>query len=115
MAEDTTSRVGQRIGNYRLIKLLGQGSFADVYLGEHTLLKTQVAVKIMRVHLTQSLMEDFLNEAQTVARLRHQHIVRVFEGNVEEGTPYLVMDYHPGGTMRGLYPPGTHLAPTPVD
>ncbi len=114
MAEDTTSRVGQQIGNYRLIKLLGQGSFADVYLGEHTLLKTQVAVKIMRVHLTQSLMEDFLNEAQTVARLRHPHIVRVFEGNVENGTPYLVMDYHPGGTMRGLYPPGTQLPPTQV-
>jgi serine/threonine protein kinase len=114
MTEDTTSRVGQQIGNYRIVKLLGQGSFADVYLGEHTLLKTQVAVKIMRVHLTQNLLEEFLNEAQTVARLRHPHIVRVFEGNVQDGTPYLVMDYHNGGTLRGLYPPGTQLPPTQV-
>ncbi len=114
MTEDAISRVGQQIGNYHLVKLLGQGAFADVYLGEHILLKTQVAIKLMRVRLTKGPLEAFLNEAQTVARLRHPHIVRVFEGNVEDGVPYLVMDYFPGGTLREHYSPGTQLPPTQV-
>jgi serine/threonine protein kinase len=114
MTENTTDRAGQQIGNYRLVKLLGQGAFADVYLGEHTLLKTQVAIKLIRVRLTKGYLESFLNEAQTVARLRHPHIVRVFEGNVEDETPYLVMDYHPGGSLRERYPRGTQLPPTQV-
>ena len=114
MTEDAISRVGQQIGNYHLVKLLGQGAFADVYLGEHILLKTQVAIKLMRVRLTKGPLEAFLNEAQTVARLRHPHIVRVFEGNVEDGVPYLVMDYFPRGTLREHHPSGTQLPPTQV-
>lgn len=38
-------RTGQQLGNYRLIKLLGTGGFADVYLGEHILLKSHAAIK----------------------------------------------------------------------
>jgi len=47
-----TNRTGQQLGNYRLIQLVGQGSFADVYLGEHSYLGTQVAIKILQTHLT---------------------------------------------------------------
>ena len=41
-----TERLGQQLGNYRLIRLLGEGGFAEVYLGEHVYLKTQAAVKV---------------------------------------------------------------------
>ena len=114
MTQDSRIQVGEQIGNYRLVKLLGKGGFADVYLGEHTLLKTQVAIKFIRVRLAKGDLEGFLNEAQTVARLRHPHIVRVFEGNVEDDIPYLVMDYLPGGALRQHYPRGTQLPPTQV-
>ncbi|MBV9709431.1 MAG: serine/threonine protein kinase, partial [Ktedonobacteraceae bacterium] len=40
----TTERIGQRLGNYTIIQLLGQGGFAEVYLGEHIYLKSQAAV-----------------------------------------------------------------------
>jgi serine/threonine protein kinase len=44
-----TERLGQQLGNYRLIRLLGEGGFAEVYLGEHVYLKTQAAVKVLQV------------------------------------------------------------------
>src|SRR5712691_9831874 len=72
-------RVGQQLGNYRLIQKLGEGGFADVYLGEHIYLKTQAAIKILHTRLAKDDMEEFLNEARTVARLEHPHIVRVLQ------------------------------------
>ena len=64
-------RVGQQLGNYHLIRLLGQGGFAEVYLGEHLYLKTRAAIKVLRVHLNKEHEQDFLREAQTVAHLEH--------------------------------------------
>ena len=43
---------GQQLGNYRLVRLLGEGGFAEVYLGEHIHLKTQAAVKLLHTRLT---------------------------------------------------------------
>ena len=99
----------RRLGNYRLLSLIGQGGFADVYLGEHIYLKTQAAIKALRTQLAQDNMNNFLAEAQTIAYLRHPHIVRVLECGVENNTPFLVMDYAPKGTLRKLYPRGTQL------
>ncbi|GCE51265.1 serine/threonine-protein kinase [Thermosporothrix hazakensis] len=50
MAEQV-GRIGQQIGHYRLIKLLGQGGFAEVYPGEHRYLGTQAAVKFVHARL----------------------------------------------------------------
>src|SRR6184192_2631682 len=104
-----TDRVGQQLGHYRLLRLLGQGGFADVYLAEHLHLEIQVAVKVLSLRLSSDSVEQFRTEARTVARLVHPHIVRVLDFGVEDGTPYLVMDYAPGGTVRTLHPKGTRL------
>src|SRR5207237_1686469 len=104
-----TDRLGQQLGHYRLLRLLGQGGFADVYLAEHVHLETQVAVKVLSMRLTGENVEQFRTEARTVARLVHPHIVRVLDFGVEDGTPYLVMDYAPHGTLRQLHPKGTRL------
>src|SRR5437763_873794 len=100
---------GQRLGNYRLIRLLGKGGFADVYLGEHLYLKTQAALKVLHIRLSNEALADFLSEAQTVARLEHPHIVRVLECSVEDDTPFLVMSYAPNGTLRQRYAKGTRV------
>ena len=106
-------RIGQQLGNYRLIRLLGQGGFADVYLAEHTFLSTQAAIKLLHTRLTGDELQAFLNEARTIAHLIHPNIVRVLEYGVENGMPYLVMDYAPGGTLRQRHPRGTAL-PLPL-
>jgi WD40 repeat protein len=109
-------RIGQQLGNYRILRELGRGGSADVYLGEHVYLTSLAALKILHTSLDQGEVLHFLAEAQTLVRLRHPHIVRVLEYIVEQGTPVLVMDYASGGTVRKLYARGTRLPlPTVVD
>jgi serine/threonine protein kinase len=117
MAERTPRHhwIGQQIGNYSLIDLLGQGGFADVYLGEHIYLKTQAAIKVLRVQLSESSIDDFMNEARTIAQLEHPNIVRVFECGITDNlTPFLVMTYAPNGSLRQRHPKGTCLLPTQI-
>jgi serine/threonine protein kinase len=102
-------RVGQQLGNYRLTRLLGRGGFAEVYLGEHLRLNTQAAIKVLHTSLEDDDVEGFLREAQTVAHLKHAHIVRVFDFDVENHTPFLVMDYLPNGNILHSHPKGTPL------
>jgi WD40 repeat protein/serine/threonine protein kinase len=104
-----TQRIGQYIGNYRLLQALGKGGFAEVYLGEHRYLTTYAALKILHASLDEESSARFLAEAQTLGHLRHPHIVRVLEFSVERGMPVLVMDYAPGGTLRQLHPAGMRL------
>jgi serine/threonine protein kinase len=99
-----------QLGNYRLIQMLGQGGFAEVYLGEHVHLGTQAAIKVLQANVTASEEASFRQEAQIIARLAHPHIVRVLDFDVQAGAPFLVMDYAPGGTMRRRYPRGTCVA-----
>src|SRR5215469_14523971 len=97
-------RVGQQLGNYRLLRLLGHGGFAEVYLGEHVYLKRRAALKVLHTSLEDADIDQFLVEAQTLARLSHPHIVHVYDFAVEQGTPFFAMDYAPHGTLRKLYP-----------
>jgi serine/threonine protein kinase len=108
-------RVGQHLGNYRLTRLLGRGGFAEVYLAEHLRLGTQAAIKVLLAHLaSEEDAESFQKEARTIARLVHPHIVRVLDFDVQEGTPFLVMDYAPNGTLRQRHPRGMPLAPADI-
>jgi peptide/nickel transport system substrate-binding protein len=106
-AKIMTNRVEQQFGNYRLVALLGQGSFAEVYLGQHLRLELQAAIKVLHTHLTEQEAAHFSQEAQTIAKLTHPSIVRVFDYDVQDGVPFLVMDYAPNGSLRRRYPKGS--------
>src|SRR5437764_392905 len=103
-------RVGEQLGNYRLTRLLGQGGFAEVYLGEHVYLKTLAALKVLDTELSEQDAANFVQEAQTLARLSHPNIVRVLDFAVEDGAPFLVIEYAAHGTLRQRYPKGTRLS-----
>ena len=102
-------RVGQQLGSYLLTRLLGSGGFAEVYLGEHLRLKTLAAIKVLHARLAGEDVGGFLNEAQTIARLEHPNIVRVFDYDVQDGTAFLVMSYAANGTLRQRHPKGIPL------
>ena len=105
-------RVGQQLGKYRLTRVLGQGGFAEVYLAAHIHLGTEAAIKVLHTQLaTPGDIEKFRQEAQTIAKLAHPNIVRVLDFDVEDGVPYLVMDYAPNGSMRQRQLAGTRLLP----
>ena len=101
--------VGQQLGNYQLTRLIGEGAFAQVYLGEHIYLDTQAAIKILNTQSADYPMDWFRTEARTIARLIHPNIVRVLEFGVRDTTPFLVLDYAPNGSLRQRYPNGTQL------
>jgi predicted ATPase/DNA-binding CsgD family transcriptional regulator len=102
-------REGQQLGNYQLIRLLGRGNFADVYLGQHVHLQTLAAIKVLHGQLTDNDLVHFSNEARVVAHLRHAHIVQVLDFGVDGVTPFLVMDFAPNGNLRQRHPPGSRL------
>src|SRR5258708_5177053 len=101
--------VGHQLGNYRVLRLLGRGGFANVYLGEQVHLKNNAALKVVRAAFTEEQSAALLQEARILVSLRHPHIVRVRDFAVEAGTAYLVLEYAPGGTLRTLCPRGTRL------
>lgn len=102
-------RVGQQFGNYRLLRLLGKGGFAEVYLGEHIHLGTQAAIKLLIAELTSEEVEQFYEEARLIAHLEHDHVVPVLDFGIENTVPYLVMKYAPNGTLRNRHPKGTKV------
>ena len=106
--------VGQQLGNYQIVRLLGRGGFAEVYLGQHRRLRTDAAIKVLSTHMHGTDADSFLAEAQTIAHLEHPHIVRVLDFDVKDGIPFLVMNYAPGGTLRARHEKGICVPPDQV-
>jgi serine/threonine protein kinase len=101
-----TERLGQKFGNYRLTRFLGEGGFASVYLAEHIHLHTPAAIKILNAQLSSQEAEQFRHEAYLLARFNHPNIVRMLDFGQEESAhlPFLVMHYASHGTLRQRNP-----------
>ena len=86
--------IGRTLSKVEIEKRIGRGGIAEVYLGHHTTLNRPVAVKILHAHLSEDelLLDRFRAEAQAVAALRHPNVVQVFDFDVAEGSPYIVME-----------------------
>jgi eukaryotic-like serine/threonine-protein kinase len=107
-----------RIGKYRLLELLSEGRYTDVWLAERIDIRKKVAIKILfplvvRAGNARLLAKKlFFHEAQTLAQLTHPHIVQVFDYEKEEehGWSYFVMEYAPFGSLADRYAPGERLS-----
>lgn len=100
--------LGQNYGNYRLVRLIGSGGFASVYEGEHILLGIKVAVKILG-RLEPHETGRFLQEAKIIADLHHPNIIRLLDFAIQDGQPFLVMEYAASGTLADQHPKGSIL------
>lgn len=91
---------GSSIGRFKLLRPLGQGAQATVWLAHDPRLEREVAVKILLPTQEPLSLDEWLHEARAVSRLTHPNIVPVFEADVADGRPYLVFEYVPGLTLR---------------
>jgi serine/threonine protein kinase/TolA-binding protein len=95
-----TDVVGERIGPYRLVRVIGSGGMGVVYLAERAdeQFRQQVAIKLVRQRLIYpEIAERLVGERQILANLHHPNIARLFDGGTtSDGTPYLVMEYIDG-------------------
>ena len=85
--------IDKMLGKVRVDSLLARGGMAEVYLGVHTTLQREVAIKILRNQYTDAaeLLERFQREARVVAKLLLLNIVKVFDYDTIEDHPYIVM------------------------
>ena len=93
--------IGHTVSKVEVQKLLGTGGMAEVYLGRHTTLNRPVAVKVLHAYLADDsqLLERFRNEARAVAALRHPNIVQIFDFDVADGSPYIIMELLEGRSL----------------
>src|SRR5215217_270321 len=94
--------VGQTLGKVRIDSLLARGGMAEVYIGTHSTLQREVAVKILKNNYDEQphALERFQREAMVVGKLRHPNIVQVFDfDTTTDGQPYLVMEFIKGPSL----------------
>ena len=93
-------------GKYRVEKLLGEGGMGWVVEATHMHLEQRVALKFMHaknLHENPDAVARFIREARAAARIQSEHIARVFDvGTLDDGAPYLVMEYLEGQDLEGL-------------
>jgi serine/threonine protein kinase len=100
---DMAFQPGQLFGNYRIVRLIGEGGFGEVYLVENPLIARRAAVKVLHTALAQDpeLVRRFLNEARAASAIHHPNIVEVFDaGGMSDGAPYILMEFLEGISLQ---------------
>ena len=96
---------GQKINDrYEIIKSIGEGGMANVYLGHDTILDRNVAIKILRGDLAndEKFVRRFQREALSASSLAHPNIVEMYDVGEDDGTYYIIMEYVEGKTLKQL-------------
>lgn len=97
-----TLQIGDMLGPYQIVAQVGQGGMATVYKARQTKLDRHVAVKVMHPSFTDdhNFQARFEREARIVAKLEHPNIVPIYDYSDEGKTPYLVMKFVEGQTLK---------------
>src|SRR5437667_8246852 len=101
-AQDSPDLSGQTLGDFRLMRRLGQGGMGQVYLAQQISLKRNVAVKIMRTDVAVNLAsyQRFRAEAEAIAKITHANIVQVYAFGEESGLHYMALEYVEGRNLH---------------
>lgn len=96
--------VGMQLGEFTLLRRLGKGGMAEVWLAEQTSLKRNVALKLLRSELMEddSYVKRFQTEAKAAAGLNHSNIVQVYTVGCEKGQHFIAQEYVHGQTLKAL-------------
>lgn len=97
--------VGMQIGNYRLVRKLGEGNFGAVFAGEHIQIGRKAAIKVLHPSAQADPLTEvrFLNEARSVNQVQHNGLVEIYEiGQLPDSTRYIIMEYLDGETLSAL-------------
>ncbi|WP_224247781.1 serine/threonine-protein kinase [Hyalangium gracile] len=103
--EEKDPLLGAVVGSFRLVRKLGGGGMGNVYLAEHTVIGSKVAVKFLHEHFAtnEALVQRFLAEARAVNLIGHENIVNIFDMSVlPPRRHYLVMEYLEGQSLASL-------------
>jgi eukaryotic-like serine/threonine-protein kinase len=95
--------IGKRLnGRYKIMKLIGGGGMANVYLARDMILERDVAVKVLRFDFSgdEQFIKRFRREAQAATSLNHENIVSIYDVGEDEGIYYIVMEYVRGTTLK---------------
>jgi len=97
-------QVGAELGEFKLLRRLGKGGMADVWLAEQTTLKRNVALKLLRSELMEdeNYVKRFQTEAKAAAGLNHPNIVQVYTVGCEKGQHLIAQEYVHGQTLKAL-------------
>jgi len=100
-ADSSRDLTGHELGDYRVLRKLGSGGMAVVYLAEQRSLGRQVALKALRTNLAEvsNTIERFLNEARAAASLVHANIVQIYEVGQADGVYFIAQEYVPGNNL----------------
>ncbi|MDE2613729.1 MAG: HDOD domain-containing protein, partial [Burkholderiales bacterium] len=90
---------GRRLGRFELVRELGRGAQASVWLAHDARLEREVALKLLDPGADAGDLSEWLHEARAVSRLSHAHVVPVFEADEADGQPYLVFEFVDGPTL----------------
>ena len=93
------NKLPNAIGRFEVVDRIGQGGMGELLLAWDPLLERQIAIKLLKEAGNEDLRARFTREARAVARLRHRHIVAVFDVGEHEGQPFIAMEYIQGHTL----------------
>jgi serine/threonine-protein kinase len=104
---------GTKLGQYEVQDFIGQGAMGLVYRAYHAQLERVGAVKVLQaIAPDPDTTSRFRHEAQAIAQLRHPNILNVYDFGEYQGTPYMIVEYVPGGSLGGRLAKGQLDPPT---
>jgi len=104
--------IGRTIGSYTVVKQLGKGGMGSVYMGEHPVIGSRVAIKFLHPQYAHDdkIVDRFFNEARAVNVIGHDNILKILDLNItEDHRHYFVMEFLHGRPLQSLVKPGVAL------